>query len=143
MSDEKRAWLEELANAQVGGNYVPSAEGLIVVFSLVDAYEEPIEVKKTFDGKAAGTKKQWKVIVHELKFHKNAYREVLEDKKPKKIEYIDDFVLESETTLELSRTASKALAQFMLDEKIDSGDKIKYLRLGDSFDTEYKFKKNE
>lgn len=143
MSDEKRGYLEELANAQVGGSYVPSAEGLIVIFSLVDIDEEPSEVKKTFEGKSAGIKRQWKVIVHELKFHKNAYREILEDKKPKKIEYIDDFVLERETILELSRTASKALAQFMLDEKIESGDQIKYLRLGDSFDTEYKFKKNE
>ena len=140
MSDEKRAWLNELANAQVGGNFVPSAEGLIVIFSIVDVDAEPSEVKKTFEGKTAGTKRQWNVIVHELKFHKNAYREVLEDKKPTKVEYIDDFELGNESVMELSRTASKALAQFMLDKKIESGDKIKYLRLGDGFDTEYKFK---
>ena len=143
MSDENEDWLEELANAQVGGNFVPSAEGLIVVFSLIDPSKKPAEVKKTFEGKSAGIKLQWAVIVHEIKFHKSAYREVLEDKKPKKVQYIDDFVTGEETILELSRTASKQLATFMIAEKITGEDEIKYLRLGDSFDTEYKFKKNE
>ena len=141
MSNEKRGYLEELANAQIGGNFVPSAEGLIVIFSIVDIDEEPVEVKKTYEGTSAGVKRQWKVIVHELKFHKEAYRGVLEDKKPTKVKYIDEFERESESLMELSRTATKALAQFILDEDIKSGDKIKYLRLGDSFDTEYKFKK--
>ena len=143
MSEEKMPeWLEDLANLDVGGgNYVPSADGLIIVFSLVDHTEEPAEVKKTYEGKDVGVKKQWKIFVHKLEFHKDAYREILSDKKPKKLETIEKFPNDTEAILELSKTASKELAKFMIAEKITSKDVIRYLRLGDSFDTEYKFRK--
>ena len=142
MSEENKAnWLEELAALDVGGNYVPSAEGLIVTFKLVDATEAPKEVQKTFEGKPAGIKKQWNVIVHGLSFNKKLYKELLADKNPKKLDIIENFVKGKETVLELSKTASKQLAIFMIDNKIVSKDLIKYLRTGDSFDTEYQFKK--
>jgi len=143
MSEEKvPEWLDDLANLDVGsGNFIPSAEGLIVIFTLVDHTEAPLEVKKTFDGKDAGVKKQWKVFLHGLEFHKDAYREILSDKKPDKLKKIEDFPKNIEAILELSKTASKELAKFMIAEKITSKDVVRYLRLGDSFDTEYKFRK--
>ena len=142
MSEEKKTnWLEDLAILDVGGNYVPSAEGLIVTFKLIDHTEEPNEVQKTFEGKPAGIKKQWKVTVHGLSFNKKLYKDLLADKNPDKLEMINDFQKGKETILELSKTASKQLAIFMLEKKITSNDLIKYLRTGDSFDTEYQFKK--
>lgn len=142
MSEEKKTnWLEDLAVLDVGGNYVPSAEGLIVTFKLIDHTEEPKEVQKTFEGKPAGIKKQWQVIIHGLSFNKKLYKELLSDKNPKKLEAIENFQKGKSTVLELSKTASKQLAIFMLKEEITSDDLIKYLRTGDSFDTEYQFKK--
>ena len=138
--EEKQNWLEELASSPVGGRYIPSASGLVTTFNLIDADKKPARVKKTFEGKKT-EKDQWEVILHKLSFRKKAYREVLEDNNPKKLEKIDAFEEGAECILELSKTASKELATFMLKEKINSDDLIKYLRMGEGFDTEYSFKK--
>lgn len=141
MSEEKEAnWLENLAILDVGGNYVPSAEGLIVTFKLLDHTEEPQKVAKTFEGKPAGHKFQWKVTVHGLSFNKKLYKDLLADKNPTKLEAINKYEKGKETILELSKTATKELAKFMLENDVTSTDLIKYLRTGDSFTTEYQFK---
>jgi len=138
--EENENWLEELASESVGGRFIPSASGLVTIFKLVDPSEKPARVKKDYEG-TKSQKDQWNVILHGLSFQKPAYKVVLEDNNPKKLEKIDACEKGKEYILELSRTASKALAQFMLDEKITSEDVIKYLRKGEGFDTEYFFKR--
>lgn len=140
MNDKNENYLEELSNIQVGGNSIPSASGLIVIFNLVDGSKRPGEGIEKYEGKS-NKKYYWEVYLHELKFHKDAYRVVLEDKKPEKLKYIEEFQVDRECILKLSPTATKQFSQFMLDEKITDLDNIKFLRLGEASDTEYKFKK--
>lgn len=139
---EKPAYLYELAKLDVGGNYVPSADGLIVTFKLVDPTKKYIEVEKSYEGRKS-IKHQWDVTVHGLSFNKKAYREILTDSEEgvKKLKRIDEFEKGNIAVLELSKTASKQLGLFMLENDITSKDLIKYLRTGTGNKTQYAFKK--
>lgn len=141
MSEENN-YLIELSKLDVGGNYVPSADGLIVTFKLVDHTKKYTEVEKTYEGKK-NVKHQWAVVVHGISFNKKAYREILTDSEEgiKKLKRIDEFEKGNESVLELSRTASKQLGVFMLENKITSEHLIKYLRTGTGGKTQYAFKK--
>jgi hypothetical protein len=142
MSDNN--WLDELSNLAVGGRFIPSAEGLVVSFQIIDLSERPTLVDKKYEGKEF-QKYQWNVIFKGSKWHKDAYKEILEDKKDgeKKIKNIEALEEDAEYILELSKTATKQLSAFILEAEISEKDTIKFIRIGTSNDTEYKFKKLE
>ena len=142
MSDKN--WLDELSNLAVGGRFIPSAEGLIINFQVIDLSVPPDLVDKKYEGKEF-QKYQWNVMFKSKKWHKLAYKEILEDKKggEKKIENIDALEADTEYVLELSKTATKQLSQFIKENEITEEDTIKFIRIGTSNDTEYKFKKVE
>jgi len=137
-------WLKELSNLAVGGMYIPSAEGLVITFRILNLSEKPELVTKKFESKEY-QKYQWKVKLVSTKWHKTAYKEVLEDKEKgaDKIKQIDELEMDKEYIFEISKTATKQLSQFIIDNKITEDDNIKFIRLGTSNDTEYKFKKSE
>ena len=142
MSDKN--WLDELSNLAVGGRFIPSADGLIINFQIIDLAVPPDLVNKKYEGKEF-QKYQWNVMFKGTKWHKQAYKEILEDKEAgeKKIKNIEALEEDTEYILELSKTATKQLSQFIQDAKITEKDTIKFIRLGTSNDTEYKFKKLE
>jgi len=146
MSDkeENENWLEEFANMSVGGRYLPSAEGLVYTFIVPDLKTKPKEIIKDYEGNKS-KKKQWNIVLKAWKWHKDAYKEILEDKKggEKKLNSIDALEVDAKYLLELSLTASKQLGAYILANKVTNTDEIKFIRLGSSYDTEYKFKKAE
>lgn len=137
-----RDWIDKLSNMAVGGLYIPSAEGLVITFHVVDLDNEPELVNKKYEGNEY-EKYQWQVILESVKWHKPAYKEILEDKKDgdKKIQQIDALETGSQYILELSKTATKQLSAYIKEANITEKDSIKFMRLGTSNTTEYKIKK--
>lgn len=137
-------WLDELSNLSVGGLFIPSAEGLVIIFKVIDLSKPPELVDKKYEGKEY-QKYQWNVQLESVKWHKDAYKEILEDKEKgkEKIKQIDELEMDKEYILEISKTATKQMSQFIKENEITEKDSIKFLRLGTSNDTEYKFKKAE
>lgn len=138
--ESEMSYLDELINLEVGGNKIPSASGLVITCKLLDSTKRPKDYISDYEGKKS-KKFKWEIKLISLTWSKPAYEEVLGTEKPKKLEYIKNFIPAKDVNiLELSPTATKQFALFIKEKGI-TDDLIKYMRTGTGNDTKYQFKK--
>ena len=129
--------LEELAKMDVGGNFLRFDNGWEFTFQIVDF--EPNEVEKEYQGKKAGIKHQWRIILKEIEIQNQKivdYKQEINNEK-----YLKIITQEKNTSyiLELPKGATKTLSQFCLDNKVKTNTLIAFYRTGDKSNTEYHF----
>ena len=129
--------LEELAKMNVGGNFLRFDNGWEFTFQIVDF--EPEEVEKEYQGKKAGTKFQWRIILKDIQVQNQKivdYKQEINNEK-----YLKIITQEKNTSyiLELPKGATKQLSQFCLDNEVKTNTIIVFHRTGDKAQTEYHF----
>ena len=133
--------LEDVANMEVdAGSFLKIDNGYSFIFQIPNPMEQELpEVEKTFEGKKAGTKIQWRVLLKEVKIQNLKiveYKRELNKEKCDKIEKQQDNKV---YTLELPKGASKQLAKYILDQGAKSTQALKMWRTGEGFQTKYNF----
>lgn len=129
--------LEELAKMNVGGNFLRFDNGWEFIFQVVNF--EPEEVDKEYQGKKAGTKFQWNVLLKDIKINNQKIVDYKSEINPEKSELILAQELNKAYTLELPRGATKELAKFIIDNKVKKSNPISMVRKGEKSDTTYHF----
>jgi len=138
MSNEKENWLDEFAEMDIGGQFLPIANGFKYFFT-VFLEEKPAKVQKEWQNKPAGHKFQWKIHYKKLDVQNQAYVDVLTVENQKKLERISNFEKNVDCILELSATATKEFSIFIKENKCTNKTIISMYRTGASNKTEYHF----
>ena len=129
--------LKELAQMNVGGNFLRFDNGWEFIFQVVNF--EPIEVDKEYQGKKAGTKFQWNILLKDIKINNKKIVDYKTEINPEKSELIISQELNNAYTLELPKGATKELAKFIIDNKVKKLTEISMVRKGEKANTTYHF----
>ena len=129
--------LKELAKMSVGGNFLRFDNGWEFIFQVVNF--EPIEVEKEYQGKKAGSKFQWNVLLKDIKINNQKIVDYKTEINPEKSELIIAQEFNKAYTLELPKGATKELAKFILDNKVKKLTQISMVRKGEKSNTTYHF----
>lgn len=129
--------LKELAKMSVGGNFLRFDNGWEFIFQIVNF--EPIEVEKEYQGKKAGHKFQWNILLKDVRINNQKIVDYKMEINPDKSKKITEQEFNTAYTLELPRGATKELAQFILDNKVKHSTEISMVRKGEKSNTTYHF----
>lgn len=129
--------LRELAQMKVGGNYLRFDNGWEFIFQVVNF--EPIEVEKEYQGKKTGSKYQWNILLKDIKISNQKIVEYKQEINPEKSELIIAQELNKAYVLELPKSATKELAQFIIDNNVKKSTQISMIRTGEKQKTKYNF----
>jgi len=133
--------LEEMSKMEVGSNFLRFDNGFEFTFQIVNF--EPEEVEKDYQGKKAGSKFQWKILLKAISIVNKKITDYIQETNKEKYEKILSQELNKNYLLELPKTASKELAIFCLENQIKISNSIKMSRTGEKSSTKYLFNKKE
>jgi hypothetical protein len=131
--------LEELANMSVdSGSFLKFDNGYVILFQITD-FENIPEVEKTYDGKPAGKKHQWSVLLKEVKIMDLPTVQYKRAQNPEKCNKIEGQQVNKKYILELGKKATKRLSKYILDNGIKTNHILKFWRTGEQAQTVYTF----
>jgi len=133
--------LEEMAKMEVGGNFLRFDNGFEFTFQIANF--EPEKVDKEYQGKKAGEKFQWRILLKDITVINKKITEYLQEINKEKYDKIIKQDLNKAYLLELPKSASKELAVFCLENQIKLSDSIRMSRIGEKSNTKYLFYRKE